>query len=263
MVDGAWWRRGVIYQVYPRSFQDANGDGVGDLKGIGRRLDHLVALGVNAVWISPIFPSPMRDFGYDVTDYCDIHPLFGSLADFDSLLEEAHARRLKLILDFVPNHTSSLHPWFQESRASRRNPKRDWYVWRDPKSDGSPPNNWESEFGGSAWTLDEATGQYYYHAYLSEQPDLNWRCPEVEQAMCDVLRFWFNRGVDGFRVDAIHHLHEDEQDRDNPLNVDWRAGHGAERAAGANQDDRSTRHARVHQGNAKGRGRISRQSHDW
>ena len=181
MTDDAWWRRAVIYQVYPRSFQDSNGDGVGDLNGIAQRLDHLARLGVDAVWISPIFPSPMRDFGYDVSDYCAIDPLFGSLADFDALLEPAHARGLKVILDFVPNHTSDQHPWFQESRASKLNPKRDWYVWRDPKPDGSPPNNWESEFGGPAWTFDEATGQYYYHAYLKEQPDLNWRNPEVER----------------------------------------------------------------------------------
>jgi alpha-glucosidase len=224
MTKGAWWRRAVIYQIYPRSFQDSNGDGVGDLNGIARRLDHLVDLGVDAVWISPIFPSPMRDFGYDVSDYCDIHPLFGSLADFDALLARAHALGLKLILDFVPNHTADRHPWFQESRASRRNSKRDWYIWRDAKPDGSPPNNWESEFGGSAWTWDETTGQYYYHAYLKQQPDLNWRHPEVERAMGDVLRFWFARGVDGFRVDAIHHLHEDDEDRDNPINPDWRPG---------------------------------------
>ena len=224
MKERAWWQTGVIYQVYPRSFQDSNGDGVGDLKGISQRLEHLVDLGIDAIWISPIFPSPMRDFGYDVSDYCDIHPLFGSLADFDALLEAAHARGLKVILDFVPNHTSDEHPWFQESRSSKLNPKRDWYVWRDAKPDGSPPNNWESEFGGSAWTFDEVTGQYYYHAYLKEQPDLNWRNPEVEQAMCDVLRFWFDRGVDGFRVDAIHHLHEDEEDRDNPPDPNWRPG---------------------------------------
>ncbi len=224
MTETAWWRRGVIYQIYPRSFQDSNGDGVGDLNGIAQRLDHLARLGVDAVWISPIFPSPMADFGYDVSDYCAIHPLFGSLADFDALLKSAHAMGLKVILDFVPNHTSDQHPWFQESRSSKLNPKRDWYVWRDPKPDGSPPNNWESEFGGPAWTFDEATGQYYYHAYLKEQPDLNWRNPAVEQAMGEVLRFWFDRGVDGFRVDAIHHLHEDEQDRDNPPNPDWRPG---------------------------------------
>ena len=220
----AWWRRGVIYQIYPRSFQDSDSDGVGDLRGIAQRLDHLVALGVEGVWISPIFPSPMRDFGYDVSDYCDIHPLFGALADFDALLARAHALGLKVILDFVPNHTSEQHPWFIESRASKHNAKRDWYVWRDAKPDGSPPNNWESEFGGPAWTFDDATQQYYYHAYLKEQPDLNWRHPEVERAMCDVLRFWFERGVDGFRVDAIHHLHEDEEGRDNPVDPDWRPG---------------------------------------
>ncbi len=214
----------MIYQVYPRSFQDSNGDGVGDLNGISRRLHHLARLGVDAVWISPIFPSPMRDFGYDVSDYCAIHPLFGSLTDFDALLQSAHARGLKVILDLVPNHTSDQHPWFQDSRSSKLHPKRDWYVWRDAKPDGSPPNNWESEFGGPAWTFDETTGQYYYHAYLKEQPDLNWRNPEVEKAMCDVLRFWFDRGVDGFRVDAIHHLHEDEEDRDNPPDPDWRPG---------------------------------------
>ena len=224
MKDNAWWQRAVIYQVYPRSFQDSNGDGVGDLNGIAQRLEHLVRLGIDAVWISPIFPSPMRDFGYDVSDYCAIHPLFGSLSDFDALLESAHARGLKVILDFVPNHTSDQHPWFQESRSSKLHPKRDWYVWRDPKPDGSLPNNWESEFGGPAWTFDEVAGQYYYHAYLKEQPDLNWRNPDVEQAMCEVLRFWFDRGVDGFRVDAIHHLHEDEEDRDNPPNPDWRPG---------------------------------------
>ena len=224
MKEIAWWQRAVIYQVYPRSFQDSDGDGVGDLNGISRRLEHLVRLGIDAVWISPIFPSPMADFGYDVRDYCAIDPLFGSLADFDALLESAHARGLKVILDFVPNHTSDQHPWFQESRSSRLNRKRHWYVWRDGKPDGSLPNNWESEFGGPAWTFDEVAGQYYYHAYLKEQPDLNWRNSDVEQAMCGVLRFWFDRGVDGFRVDAIHHLHEDEEDRDNPPNPDWRPG---------------------------------------
>lgn len=224
MAHAAWWQKAVIYQVYPRSFQDTDGDGVGDLNGICLRLDHLVRLGIDAVWISPIFPSPMRDFGYDVSDYCAIHPLFGSLTDFDVLLQCAHKRSLKVILDFVPNHTSDQHPWFLESRSSKSNPKRNWYVWRDAKPDGSPPNNWESAFGGPAWTLDELTGQYYYHAYLKEQPDLNWRSPDVEQAMCDVLRFWFDRGVDGFRVDAIHHLQEDEEGRDNPPNPEWRPG---------------------------------------
>ena len=224
----AWWQSGVIYQVYPRSFQDSDGDGIGDLNGIVARLDHLVALGVDAVWISPIFPSPMADFGYDVSDYCDVDPIFGTLADFDRLLEAAHGRGLKVLLDYVPNHTSDRHPWFAESRSSRENGRRDWYIWRDPAPGGGPPNNWISEFGGSAWSLDEQTGQYYYHAYLAEQPDLNWRNPEVRKAMLDVLRFWFERGVDGFRVDAIANLIKDEDLHDNPPNPDWREGMGPE-----------------------------------
>ena len=175
----AWWQRGIIYQVYPRSFQDSNGDGVGDLRGITQRLDYLRWLGVDAVLISPIYPSPMKDFGYDVADYCSIHPQFGTLLDFDDLIREAHGRGLKVILDFVPNHTSDQHPWFLESRSSRSNPKRDWYIWRDPAPDGGPPNNWLSNFGGSGWQFDEGTRQYYYHAFLPEQPDLNWRNPEV------------------------------------------------------------------------------------
>ena len=219
-----WWQTGVVYQIYPRSFQDSNGDGIGDLRGIAARLDHLVSLGVDAVWISPIYPSPMADFGYDVSDHCAVHPDFGTLADFDALLAAAHERGLKVILDYVPNHTSNRHPWFIESRSSRTNPKRDWYIWRDGKPDGSPPTNWLSEFGGPAWTFDEATGQYYYHAYLNEQPDLNWRNPDVRAAMLDVLRFWFERGVDGFRVDAIHQLIESEALIDNPRNPDWRPG---------------------------------------
>jgi alpha-glucosidase len=213
-----WWQRGIIYQVYPRSFMDSNGDGVGDLPGIISKLDYLQWLGVNAIWLSPIFPSPMADFGYDVSDYTDIHPLFGTLADFDILLAEAHKRDLKVIIDYVPNHTSDQHPWFLESRASRHNPKRDWYVWRDPASGGGPPNNWRGVFGGSAWEWDATTGQYYYHAYLKEQPDLNWRHPEVQAAMLDVLRFWLERGVDGFRVDALRQLIKDVQLRDNPPN---------------------------------------------
>jgi alpha-glucosidase len=224
-----WWKRGIIYQVYPRSFQDTNGDGVGDLEGIRRRLDYLQWLQVDAVWISPIYPSPMKDFGYDVADYCGIDPMFGRLGDFERLIGEAHARGLKLILDFVPNHTSDRHPWFIESRASRNNPKRDWYIWRDGKPDGSPPNNWISNFGGPAWTFDEATGQYYYHAFLSEQPDLNWRNPAVREAMHNVLRFWLDRGVDGFRVDVIWHLIKDAELRDNPPNPGWT---GSEREIG-------------------------------
>src|SRR5262249_15399212 len=213
-----WWQRGIVYQVYPRSFQDGNGDGVGDLSGITARLDHLVDLGVDAVWISPIYPSPMADFGYDVSDYKDIHPLFGDLNDFDRLRAAAHARGLKVILDFVPNHTSDEHPWFIESRASRDNPKRDWYVWRDAKPDGSAPNNWVSEFGGSAWSFDAATQQYYYHAFLKQQPDLNWRNPDVCAAMLDVLRFWLDRGVDGFRVDALRQVVKHEALPNNPPN---------------------------------------------
>ena len=216
-----WWKSGIVYQIYPRSFQDSNGDGVGDLPGITSRLDYLVELGVQAVWISPIYPSPMADFGYDVADYCGIHPLFGTMGDFERLVAEAHRRGLKIILDFVPNHSSDQHPWFTESRSSRTNPKRDWYIWRDPKPDGSPPNNWVSNFGGSAWQFDEASGQYYYHAFLTEQPDLNWRNPDLRQAMHDVLRFWLGKGVDGFRVDVIWHLIKDAEFRDNPPNPAW------------------------------------------
>jgi alpha-glucosidase len=219
-----WWQTGIIYQVYPRSFQDSDGDGIGDLPGITARLDYLQWLGVNAVWISPCFRSPMADFGYDVSDYRDIDPLFGTLADMDSLIAEAHARGIRVILDFVPNHTSEEHPWFIESRSSRDNPKRDWYIWRDAKADGSPPNNWLSSFGGGAWEWDEHTGQYYYHAFLKEQPDLNWRNPQVRAAMNDVVRFWLARGIDGFRIDVIYHLMKDPQLRDNPVNPNWQEG---------------------------------------
>jgi alpha-glucosidase len=213
-----WWRDAALYQIYPRSFQDSDGNGVGDIEGIRRRLDHISDLGVGAIWLSPIFCSPMADFGYDVSDYYDIDPLFGDMAVFDRLLQEAHARGLKLLLDFVPNHSSSQHRWFRESRSNRHNSKRDWYIWRDAARDGGPPNNWMSNFGGSAWTWDEATDQYYYHAFLAEQPDLNWRNPEVRAAMHDVLRFWLDKGVDGFRVDVIWHLIKDAQFRDNPPN---------------------------------------------
>ncbi|MEX2582751.1 MAG: alpha-amylase family glycosyl hydrolase, partial [Gemmatimonadota bacterium] len=219
-----WWQRGIVYQIYPRSFQDSNGDGIGDLAGITSRLDHARWLGVDAIWISPIYPSPMADFGYDVADYTDIDPIFGTLDDFDRLIEEAHGRGLKVILDFVPNHTSDQHEWFEESRSSRDSPKRDWYIWHDPALDSGPPNNWLSNFGGPAWTLDEKTGQYYYHAFLPEQPDLNWRNPDVVDAMLDVLRFWLDRGVDGFRVDVIWHMIKDEHFRDNPKNPDWSPG---------------------------------------
>src|SRR5690349_11301585 len=179
MADPAWWRRAVLYQIYPRSFQDSDGDGVGDIAGIRRRLDHLVELGVDALWLSPVFPSPMADFGYDVADYCNIDPLFGTLADFDGLLADAHARGLKVILDLVANHTSDRHPWFQESRAAPSSAKRDWYIWRDPAPGGGPPNNWLSEFGGGAWEFDAASGQYYLHTFLASQTDLNWRNPEM------------------------------------------------------------------------------------
>jgi alpha-glucosidase len=214
----AWWKNGIVYQIYPRSFQDSGGDGIGDLAGIRSRLDYLTGLGVDALWISPIYPSPMADFGYDISDYVDIDPRFGTLADFDALVADARARGLKLILDYVPNHSSDRHPWFVQSRSSRSNPKRDWYLWRDPAPDGGPPNNWLSNFGGSAWTFDAASGQYYYHAFLAQQPDLNWRNPEVRAAMYEVLRFWLRRGVDGFRIDVLYCLIKDERFRDNPPN---------------------------------------------
>ncbi len=219
-----WWHTGVIYQVYPRSFQDSDGNGVGDLKGIERRLDHLVALGVDAVWLSPIYPSPMADFGYDVADYTGVDPTFGTLADLNVLIAAAHTRGLKLLLDFVPNHSSDRHPWFVESRSSRESPKRDWYIWRDAEPDASPPNNWISDFGGSAWEWDEATGQYYLHAFLKEQPDLNWRNPAVRAAMLDAMRFWLKRGVDGFRIDVLWHMVKRADLADNPPNPDWRTG---------------------------------------
>lgn len=212
-----WWQHGVIYQIYPRSYQDSNGDGVGDLPGIVQRLDYLQWLGIDCVWLSPIFPSPMADFGYDISDYCDIHALFGKMEDFDLLLTEVHAREMKLILDLVPNHTSDQHPWFIESRSSRDNPKRDWYIWHDAAENGGVPNNWLSVFGGHAWEWDNATGQYYYHAFLKEQPDLNWRNPEVQSAMMEVMRFWLDKGIDGFRVDVMWHMIKDQQLRNNPL----------------------------------------------
>ena len=219
-----WWKAAVIYHIYPRSFQDSGGDGVGDLPGIIRRLPYLSALGVDAIWLSPIFQSPMKDFGYDISDYTAIDPLFGTMADFDALLAAAHRDGLKLIIDFVPNHTSDRHPWFVESCRSRASPKRDWYLWRDPAPGGGPPNNWLSEFGDGAWTFHPGSGQYYYHAFLPEQPDLNWRNPQVARAMHDVMRFWLRKGVDGFRVDVIWHLIKDDQFRDNPVNPAYAAG---------------------------------------
>ena len=214
----SWWQHGIIYEIYPRSFYDSDGDGIGDLQGVRAKLGYLNELGVTALWLTPIYKSPMKDFGYDVADYCDVDPSFGTLRDLEHLVADAHASGLRLILDFVPNHTSDQHPWFIESRSSRDSPKRGWYIWRDPGPNGGPPNNWMSNIGLSAWTLDEATGQYYYHAFLKEQPDLNWRNPEVQQAMFDALRFWLDKGIDGFRVDVIWQLIKDEEFRDNPLN---------------------------------------------
>jgi alpha-glucosidase len=219
-----WWQSGVIYQIYPRSFKDGSGDGVGDLLGIIGQLDYCVKLGVDALWLSPIYPSPMADFGYDIANFTAIDPIFGTLADFEHLLFEVKRRGMKLILDYVPNHTSNRHPWFEESRASRDSARRDWYLWRDPAPGGGPPNNWLSNFGGSAWQWDEATSQYYYHAFLKEQPDLNWRNPAVIEAMHEVMRFWLSRGVDGFRIDVLWLLIKDDQWRDNPPNADFRPG---------------------------------------
>jgi len=222
--DESWWRYGIFYQIYPRSFRDSNADGVGDIAGIIDRLPYLQELGVDAVWLSPIFPSPMADFGYDISDYTGIDPLFGTMADFDALISAVHENGLKLILDLVPNHTSDQHPWFLASRSAREDHMRDWYIWREPAADGGPPNNWMSEFGGCAWEYDAATGQYYYHAFLAQQPDLNWRNPEVRQAIYDVMRFWLRKGVDGFRVDVIWHLIKDAAFRDNPPNPNYREG---------------------------------------
>jgi alpha-glucosidase len=218
MQEFPWWQHSVIYEIYPRSFQDSDGDGIGDLNGILARLDYLVGLGIDAIWISPIYPSPMADFGYDVADYCGIDPIFGTMQDFERLLAEVHRRGLKMILDFVPNHTSDQHPWFIDSRSSRENPKRNWYLWRER------PNNWLSNFGGSGWKLDNTTDQYYFHSFLKEQPDLNWRNPDVKTAMFDVLRFWLRLGVDGFRVDVMWLLIKDAQFRDNPSNPGYRLG---------------------------------------
>jgi len=212
-----WWESGIIYQIYPRSFQDSNNDGVGDLRGVLSRLDYLQWLGIDCVWLSPVFSSPMADFGYDISDYRGIHPLFGTMEDFDDLLNEVHNRGMKLILDLVPNHTSDQHPWFLESKSSRENPKRDWYIWEDAGENGELPNNWLSVFGGHAWEWDDTTGQYYYHAFLKEQPDLNWRNPDVQQAMLGEMKFWLDKGVDGFRVDVMWHMIKDKQLRNNPV----------------------------------------------
>ncbi len=252
-----WWQQGVIYQIYPRSFKDSNGDGIGDLPGVIAKLDYLTwllqypqtdrnkeelgaspppavqqgsvyqskpttssdfALGVDAIWLSPIYPSPMVDFGYDVSNYTGIDPIFGDLAAFDALVAQAHQRNLKVIMDYVPNHTSDRHPWFIASRSSRHNPKRDWYIWADLRPDGSPPNNWLASWGGSAWEWDATTQQYYMHSYHKAMPDLNWRNPSLKEAMFDVVRFWLDRGVDGLRIDSAQHIMKDPQLRDNPPN---------------------------------------------
>jgi alpha-glucosidase len=214
----SWWQHAVLYQIYPRSFNDSNADGIGDLQGILAQLDYLSWLGVDAFWLSPFYPSPMIDFGYDVSNYTDVDPIFGNLATFDTLVQQAHNCNLNIIIDFVINHTSDQHPWFLESRSSRTSPKRDWYIWADAKPDGSPPNNWLSLFGGPSWQWDATTGQYYLHSFDKKQPDLNWRNPQVKDAMFDAVRFWLERGVDGFRIDAAHIIMKDPQLRSNPPN---------------------------------------------
>jgi len=218
--DRDWWRGASIYQIYPRSFADSNGDGIGDLPGITAHLDYVASLGVDAIWLSPFFTSPMADFGYDVSDYCDVDPIFGTLADFDALIARAHALGLRVIIDQVYSHTSDQHAWFAESRSSRESKKADWYVWADPKPDGSPPSNWQSVFGGPAWTWDARRCQYYLHNFLSAQPQLNCHVPAVQEALLDVARFWLDRGVDGFRLDAINFSMHDPSLRDNPPKTD-------------------------------------------
>jgi len=212
-----WWRGAVFYQVYPRSFQDTNGDGIGDLPGITARLEHIAGLGVDALWISPFYKSPMKDHGYDVADYRAVDPLFGTLGDFDALLEKAHGLGLKLLIDFVPSHTSDRHPWFEESRSGPDSPKANWYVWHEGQADGTPPNNWLSVFGGSAWHWDPFRRQYYLHNFLKEQPDLNFHEPQVIEALLGEAEFWLKRGVDGFRIDAIDYGVHDELLRNNPI----------------------------------------------
>ena len=220
-----WWKSAVFYHIYPRSFYDSNGDGIGDLAGIAQKIDYLKWLGIDAIWVSPFYVSPMKDFGYDVADYTAVDPIFGDLADFDLLLARTHEAGLKLVIDFVPNHTSDQHPWFIASRADKTNPHRDWYIWGDPADDGGPPNNWLSRFNGrSAWKFDQLTGQYYLHSFLESQPDVNWRNPGLAEAMDNVLRFWLSRGVDGFRVDVSYRALKDPQLRDNPPDPNWREG---------------------------------------
>jgi alpha-glucosidase len=214
--DFTWWKHGVIYQIYPRSFKDSNGDGIGDIPGIIEKLDYLACLGIDAIWLSPVNTSPMIDFGYDISDYRGIDPVFGTSEDFDLLIREAHRRGIRIVMDLVINHTSYLHPWFMESRSSRDNPKRDWYLWHDGKN-GKPPNNWMAAFGGRAWEWDDATGQYYYHSFLKEQPDVNWRNPGLMRAVFDEIRYWLDRDVDGFRLDAVIWFVKDGRFRSNPI----------------------------------------------
>lgn len=217
-----WWQSSTVYQIYIRSFQDSNNDGIGDLGGIIKRVPYLKTLGIDAIWITPFYPSPMADFGYDVADYCDVDPRFGSIQDFDRLRDALHANQMRLLIDLVPNHTSNQHPWFKQSIGSKQAPKRDWYIWHDPAPDGGVPNNWWSLSGGPAWQYDEASGQYYMHSFLPEQPDLNWRNPHVRAAIYDVMRFWLDRGVDGFRVDVIGGLMKDPEFKDDPVNEDYK-----------------------------------------
>jgi alpha-glucosidase len=217
-----WYRNAAVYQIYPRSFYDSNGDGIGDLAGITEKLPYIKDLGASAIWLSPFYPSPMIDFGYDVCNYNDVDPIFGTIADFDGLVAAAHESDIRVFIDYIPNHTSHLHPWFIESRSSKNNPKRDWYIWKE--NEGEVPNNWLSVFGGSGWELDPITDCYYFHSFLKEQPDLNWRNPQVQNAMKNVLRFWLDRGVDGFRIDAIYFMYKDPEFRDNPLNPNYQPG---------------------------------------
>ncbi len=217
MSDYVWWKHGVFYQIYPRSFMDSNGDGIGDLQGIIDRMDYLVDLGVDAIWISPFYESPMKDFGYDISNHKAIHPLFGDMETLDRLIISAHERRLRVVLDYVPNHTSDQHPWFLEARSSREHSKREWFLWKDPHPQGGPPNNWESFFGGSAWEWDKANQQYYLHLFLKEQPDVNWRNPDLASAMLDIMHFWLKKGVDGLRVDAVIACLKHPDFPDNPI----------------------------------------------
>jgi alpha-glucosidase len=247
---GPWWREAVVYQIYPRSWADSDGDGVGDLSGMLPRLDHLggvwESLGIDAIWLSPFYASPMVDFGYDVSDHCAVDPAFGTLEDFDALLTAAHARGIRVLVDYVPNHTSDQHPWFREARSNRSSPRRDWYLWADPAPGGGPPNNWLSTFAatGPAWTLDSSSGQYYLHSYSPAQPDLNWQNPQVRAAMIGVLRFWLDRGVDGVRVDAAHRLGKDSQLRDNPAVL---AGRRTDLDPNVRERFRHIDHAPVHE----------------